>query len=62
MEEYAGCVTNGHQKRGIAESTRRNHRVSLREVLAIVTTQVDRLKGHRLKAGVQNSTHFSLNT
>ena len=58
MEECAGIVANGHQKRGIAESARRNHRVSLRAVRAIVTTQVDRLKGYRLKAevfGTRNS-------
>jgi hypothetical protein len=26
-----------------------------------VPNQIDRLKGHRLKAGVRNSKHFSLN-
>ena len=49
MEEYAGFVANGHQKRVIAESAHRNHRVSLCAIFAIATTQVERPKGHRLR-------------
>ena len=36
MEKCASVAANGHQKRGIAESARRDHRISLRAVRAIM--------------------------
>ena len=35
VEECADFAANGHQRRGIAESARRDYRVSLREIYTI---------------------------